>query len=330
MSAKEIEEVKSELGVPKRHLKFKSDFDLPYLKTFLAELFWLEIDKLMERANVDKENEFTYVILDGNNGLRYKRDVIDVTTQSQLLEETYVNFNIISISRNGVYHSLPEAMFHPLTLGHTYSTVDDIISEIKQNTMVTQQCKQFFALFDTVLFDYKAQLLNREMTWPYLQEETSIIELVQELFGHQLEHTYTQALILLTTVVFHEDIKCSFDLQAQLLSLLLNTKVEVREVPHIFIETPYATLGSNILGIDAGLMDPHRAELDDLLVEIWLNSAEEIDLYVANTKKQDYIRQIMACFDLTARHIDISYQINDGATERKLGHDSYLGINAFV
>ncbi len=337
-------DMKKELNIPKRKLELKSEFDLPRLKTYISELFWLEIHFLMRQSDlIENEDIFSYVIFRGNSGWRYPRDVIDVVEQSHLFREKYLHYNVITLSQNGLFQSLPEAMFHPLTLGHAYSTVGDIVDEIKSNTIVTEQCRQIFTLFDTAMFEYKTEALEREMTWPYLQDYSpkekiktkptgkSIIRLVQEFFQHDLQHTYHQALILLSTIVYHEHLKCSLDLQAQLLTILLSKKVEVKEIPHFYENPPYERLGANVLGIDSGLTGSGcQAELDDLLIKIWLDSAQEVDEYVADKKKQEYILGIMDLFDITSRDIHFEFQINDSATDRILGHDGYLGVNITI
>jgi len=319
-------ELKSDLEIPKTLLKIESIFDLYRLKKYTAEIFWIEIHKLFDHLDMD-DKVFTYIVCNGNSGWRYRRDVIDLVSQSHLVDDKYLDFNLISLSRNGIYQSLPEALFHPLALGNAYSAVDEIVMEIQNNSMVSQQCKQFFSLFDSTMFEFKAEMLNKELTWPFNQYEHLIIQLVQEFYGDQLQHTYTQALILLGTIMFNADIKCSFDLQGQLLSLLIGQKVKIKEIPFYFEETPFVRLGDNMLGVDAGLMGKCRTELDDLLIELWLESAQEVDKYVRDKYTQNYIRGVMEHFDITSRDIHINFQINDKANQRTLGEDGYLGIN---
>ena len=138
-------ELKADLEIPKPLLKLESIFNLYRLKKYTAELFWIEIHKLFEHLDFDDE-VFTYIVCNGNSGWRYRRDVIELVSQSHLVKDKYLNFNLISLSRNGIYQSLPEALFHPLALGNAYSTVDEIVTEIQNNTIVSQQCKQFLSV----------------------------------------------------------------------------------------------------------------------------------------------------------------------------------------
>lgn len=322
---------REEIGIPKSHLKLKSILDMPRLKTYCAELFWNEIQKIIKHSpKFSDEESFSYVTCYGNSGKSYTRDVIDVAVQSHLVGEKYEDYNVLALSRNGIYQSLPEALFHPLTLGHVYSNVDDIVHEIRYNASVTNQCRQFFSLFDTLMFEYKAELLERQMAWPYQQQDNSIIRLVQEFYKHDLEHTYTQAIVLLSSIVYNESIKCSYDLQAQLLKLLLDKEVKIKEIPYYHNGLPYNRLGSNTLGIDVGLMGKSQAELDDLLLELWLDSAEEVDDYMADEAKKNYIYGVMDCFDMTSRNVHIKFQISDSAARRELGKDGYLGVNLSI
>jgi len=319
-------ELKTDLEIPKPLLKVESIFDLYRLKKFTAEVFWIEIHKLFDHHDIDQD-VFTYIVCNGNSGWRYRRDVIELVSQSHLVKDKYLNFNLISLSRNGLYQSLPEALFHPLAFGNSYAAVDEIVLEIQNNSMVSHQCKQFFSLFDSEMFEFKAELLDKEMTWPFNQYEHLVIQLVQDFYGDKLQHSYIQALILLGTIMFNADIKCSFDLQGQLLSLLIGQKVKIKEIPFYFEETPFNCLGENILSVDTGLMGKHRTELDDLLIELWLDSAQEVDKYVRDEYTQNYIRGIMKHFDITSRDIHINFQIDDKANQRVLGEDGYLGIN---
>ena len=102
-------------------LEIDLEIDVKWIKRFVAELFQIEMDKMLlnlpENLRGDNKLEDTHVLCNGNGGRNYNREVISVRKKSHLVDSTYKNLQSILLSRNGIYHSLPEALFHPLTLG---------------------------------------------------------------------------------------------------------------------------------------------------------------------------------------------------------------------
>lgn len=314
-------------------LELDLEIDIRWIKRFVAELFQIEMNKMLsnlpEDLQKDNKVEDIHIICNGNGGRNYNREVISVKKKSHLVGASYKSLQSIRLSRNGIYNSLPEALFHPLTLGDSYSTVDDIVESIQKNQKDTLECQKFFSLFDNIFFNYKTSILERQLEWPY-NNEPFIKELIQQFLGHDLEHDEKQSLTLLSSIAFHEEIKGNYEKQAFLLSLLLGEKVEIQERKHLFGDVPYQKLGSSLLGIDSGLSGPCYAELNDIQIDIWLDNANDVDESIINEAQENYIRGMMDLFSLSARKIHIRYQIMKKDIGVVLGEDGYLGINTVL
>jgi len=308
-----------------KELELELDADFTSIKGFVVELFLLEMEKLRE-MQTNAPEEPTYILCNGNSGRNSNKDVMKIRRLSHLVEFTYETLYTIILRRNGIYHSLPEALFHPLALGTVYSSVDDIVSSIRKNQRDTIDCKQFFSLFDNKFLEYKSQLLKRELEWPYNNELYTPV-LVKDLLGINVELTQKQAILLLSTVQFHQDIKSSYKLQASLLTMLIDSKVTIAEYRHAYMQTPFGGMGTTALGIDAGLSGPCYDELNDLEISIWVTKPEEIEQNILDKSQEKFVLEIMTLFNLSTRQIFIKYQIEKDYTETYLGKKGYLGLN---
>lgn len=310
------------------------NLDVTGIKYLKAELFWLEFEYLYGQFQQQEEEELEeaelpYVICNGNSGRNYANDVIDIKLNSHLIGETYKNIHVLKLSRNGIYHSLPEVLFHSLTLGSTFATVDDIKAAIKYNRQKTDEAYRFFAVFDNELFLMKTALFKRQLEWPR-GDKRFITKLVREFLMLGRDHSRKQATLLLHTLSKHQELKNDYEALGQLLSMLLEKEVKVRAKRHQFSELPYATLGEGLLGLTLGLTGTCYAELDDVLIEVWLNDEQDENLHIKTVKEKKYIHDVMELFKIASSAIYIQYRVKKEHAGVMLGSNGYLGLNTMV
>ena len=306
-------------------------FDVTGIKHLKAELFWLEFEYLytfFQNLEVEPEEaELPYIICNGNSGRNYSNDIISVKLISHLIDATYKNIHVIKLSRNGIYHSLPEVLFHSLTIGSTFANVDDIKAAIKYNRRKTEEAHHFFSVFDNELFLIKAALFKRQFEWP-ISDQNFVGKLIQEFLLLKNRNSTKQARLLLNTLSKHQDLKSNHKALGEFLTILLEKTVNVKAVRHQFQDFPYGTLGEGLLGLSIGLSGTCYAELDDLLIEIWLEDEDELNTKTQQEKK--YLLGIMELFNVASASVHIQYRVKKDELGIVLGNNGYLGLNTMV
>lgn len=307
------------------------EFDVTGIKHLKAELFWLEFEYLYNYfQNLEddpEEAELPYIICNGNSGRNYSNDIIDVKLIGHLIDTTYKNIHVVKLSRNGIYHSLPEVLFHSLTIGSTFANVEDIKAAIKYNRRKTEESYRFFSVFDNELFLIKTALFKRQLEWP-TGDKRFVGKLVQELLLLEKSNSARQARLLLNTLSKHQHLKDNHEALGEFLTILLEKTVRVKAVRHQFTDSPYTALGEGLLGLSIGLSGTCYAELDDMLIEIWLE--DEQDLNTKTKTEKAYLLGIMELFNIASSAITIQYRVKKEELGVVLGNNGYLGLNTMI
>ena len=315
----------------KSTIKLHPEFDVTGIKHLKAEVFWLEFEYLhdfFQRRDEDIEDlTLPYIICNGNSGRNYHKDVIDVQLISHLIGTTYQDIYVMDLSRNGIYHSLPEMLFHSMAIGSEFENVEDIKSAIRLNRKKTDEAYRFFAIFDNEIFLKKTALYRRQLGWDS-DDQQFVKKLIQQFLMLEKANSTKQAKLLLSTLSQHQELKCNLDALSEFLTVLINKKVVVKAVRHEFDELPYAALGDGLLGLTIGLSGKCYAELDDLLVEIWLD--EERDLNTKTIREKKYLLGIMELFDISSNSIQIQYRVEKEEDGILIGDNGYLGLNTVL
>ena len=284
-----------------------------------AEILFYELQKML------KGNDYALAKFAGISKRNKSKDLVDVSTLLYQDEKGYTNEAVVlHISKNSIYHNLPELLFHPLSISNATMSNKEIVNEIKKNKEVEKEALTFFMPFDNELFKQGVRLSSRSV---HLFNDNNVLffKIIDELIAIDYDLSNLQKQNLFLFLCEAEKLKENLPELEKLLSLLLDNPVKLKYIKHYMTQTPYQVLSDAVLGYDFGLCGVVESEIDDIEVSFYFD--ENID-YLSLLKKMDLTRKIMEYFIISARKIDILFFNN-----YQLGitlNENYLGINTII
>lgn len=136
--------------------------DIDYIKkseitSYAGEVFYGEMLFILG----DYSNKKIWIKNRGMNSRALSKDIIDITSYNYVVHDNIKEAVFIHLSRNSVYHQLPESFFHPLVISTPTMSNAKVVSAIKKNREIEEDNIQFFIPFDTHFFEKKVELANR-------------------------------------------------------------------------------------------------------------------------------------------------------------------------
>ncbi len=256
------------------------------------------------------------------------REVLGLEPQRSVLDHKVVELLGLQVSRNGMFHLLPEALFQPLSLGTAGANTYEIVAEMRHNREREQGNRRFFSPFDSEFFYYATHLLQRQLGWPMDRSKTARA-LVAELAGQDFGYDEEKSLLLLAFFANAERAKDNAPLLTQLLSRLLDRALRITARHLAPAALPWVALGQTTLAVDTVLAGFPPQEEDDWLVEISYADAAELSAAVADGKAQRAVIDILDYFVLAAREIEVRLVALPQAHDTQVGL-GILGINTYM
>ncbi len=284
-----------------------------------AEVLFYELQNILK----DKRNAIAKFA--GVSKRNNSKDLIDISTLLYQDDTGFTNETVVlHLSKNSIYHNLPELLFHPLSVSNSTMSNKEIVNEIKKNKQAEEEALEFFLPFDNELFKQSVNLANRSL---HLFHDNTILffKIIDELIAIDYELTNLQKQNLFLFLCEGEKLKENLPELEKLLSLLLSNPVKLKYKKHLMTQTPYSELGTAVLGFDSGLCGVVESEIDDLEVTLFFDGT--ID-YTILTQKIDLTHKILEYFIISARKID-SLFFNNYQLGIKL-NENYLGINTII
>lgn len=284
-----------------------------------AEILFYELQQILKT----KKNVLVKFV--GVSKRNQSKDVLDITTMLYQDETGFTNEAIVlHISKNSIYHNLPELLFHPLSISNATMSNKEIVNEVKKNKEAENEALGFFMPLDNELFKLSSELLNRSLH-VFNDNNTLFFKIIDELIAIDYELSNLQKQNLFLFLCDGEIYKENLSEIEKLLSLLLENPVKIKYKKHIINQSAYLGLGNVILGFDSGLCGAFESEIDDLEITLFFDGTIDYNIL---TKKIDLTRKIMEYFIISARKIDIVF-FNNYQLGIKL-NENYLGINTII
>ena len=96
---------------------------------FIAEVFYDELKFILgEELDI-----LLKLKLHGMNARVHSKDVLNISTDYQATRLGYREFLVLHLSRNSMYHQLPEALFHPLVVSRPSMSNREIVEAVRKN-----------------------------------------------------------------------------------------------------------------------------------------------------------------------------------------------------
>ncbi|MFB9056258.1 hypothetical protein ACFFU9_05825 [Mariniflexile ostreae] len=290
---------------------------------FVAEVFYEELKFILDRDLEDMLIVQNY----GMNSRALSKDILDVTTDYKSISNRYKEFLILHLSRNSIYHQLPEVLFHPLVIRTPSMSNREVVEAIKENKRREERNLDFFQPFDTDLFKESSKITNRHLN--FLTDDTAnenLLRVARIILDADLEIPNAKLYALFFKLCHSEVLKEHLPAIQDLIFEVLDLEVILEFVPKIFEQIPFEKLGAALLGIDFGLHGSVTSEMDDVKVCILLD--KPVSDYAELLKNIKNIKWILSFLIVSNRDTFVTYRVTGASqfvlNERYLGYDSYL------
>ncbi|WP_196892297.1 hypothetical protein [Aureivirga marina] len=289
---------------------------------YQAEIFF-EAFKDLIKENGDKE---FWIKNQGITSRASSRDIDDISVFTYNDNDFVKEGLILHLSRDGIYHQLPEILFHPMNIGSPSMSHREIVNTIKENRKKEKENMNFFIPFDTEIFREKLNLVNRYLhIYTDKYAKNNLYSFAKEMIELDLSLHENAMFKLFQNLCKAEELKENLPELAKLIESILALEVEISYTPHWMHNIPFEAISEGILGVSLGLTGPVKSDQDDILVTIKIPQNYS---YKKITESKKLIKQILGFFIFSNRDIQVQVSSNhtDGFElgEQFLGYDSIL------
>ncbi len=289
------------------------------ITNYKAEIFFEEFRSMVKGKT---EQEF-WIKNHGMNSRSFSKDVLDISSEIDVSEDTLKEAVFIHLSRNSIYHQLPEIFFHPLSISNSTMSNREVVDAIKENRRVEEANINFFIPFDTAIFKEQLKLCNRYLnifTDEYARG--NLFSLAKKIIRMDIPLSKEQLYKLFLNLCNSEKFKENLPELEMLLHAILVHKIRLTYTTKILIESPFECLGFCVLGYDFGTQGPVVSEQDDIIATVIM---DKIPAYKELKKSTHIIQKILSFFIFSNREVNVQYQFTK-TTGFMLG-ENYLGYD---
>lgn len=289
---------------------------------FVGEIFYEEMQFIL---GGDTEKKF-WVKKHGMNSRAFSKDVIDISSYNYMTNDDMKEAVFVHLSRNSIYHQLPESFFHPLVISSPSMSNAEIVDAIKTNRSTEKDNIHFFIPFDTEIFEKKVKLTNRYINIFTDQDSKKVLfNLARKIIDKDIPLTKEQYYKLFLNLCQAENYKENFSELENLLKSIMGYKIRLSYQKKVHKNSPFSPIGSGILAHTFGLQGETISEFED--VEATMIVEENLD-YKTIKKHMEIIEKILEYFVFSNRSILVNYQTTED-NSIVLG-ENYLGYNTVL
>ncbi|MBL4746746.1 MAG: hypothetical protein JKY08_10305 [Flavobacteriaceae bacterium] len=275
------------------------------ITNFKAEVFFEELQFMLDGKS---EREF-WVKNHGMNSRSFSKDVLDVSSEIYATDEEVKEAVFIHLSRNSIYHQLPEVFFHPLSISNPTMSNREIVEAIKENKKVEDANIKFFIPFDTALFIEKCKLSNRYLSiFTDDYSRSNLFSLAKKIIQMDIPLRKEQLYKLFLNLCNSEKFKENLPELEVLLAAILGDDISLEYKRKTLLESPFKDLGPCILGYNFGTKGPVISEQDDILATIIMDKSPTYKVLLKNIS---IIKKILSFFVFSNREVDVQYRFTE-------------------
>ena len=292
--------------------KYAENFVRSEAGKLLAEVFFRELQFISGDGAL---SDRLVVRNRGMNSRVRSQDVLGIQTED--LPNTSKERVVLHLARNGIYHQLPEFLFHPISLSTPSMTNSEVVVAMRANRKKEEEAIRFFQPFDTEFFKDGVNMFKRSLNLFDDPCGNRILQNVATLFSLQtsslkMGEKYRLMLFLCNARKYKENLPAL----EVVLHAVFRMRVALQYRPHHISESPYKSLGECRLGTDSGLSGTFTSELEDVEAKIHLE--ENIGNEELLREKMDAVRFVLSFFIISSRHVNVIYTV-EANTEFVLG-----------
>ena len=299
-------------GMMNNNEKYVENFVRSEAGRLLAEVFFRELQFISGDGTL---SDRLVVCNHGMNSRVWSQDVLDIQTED--FPNTSKERVVLHLARNGIYHQLPEFLFHPISLSTPSMTNSEVVAAMRANRNNEEETIKFFQPFDTEFFKDGVNMFKRSMSLFDDPCGNRILQNVSALFSLQagflkLGEKYRLMLFLCKAGEYKENLPAL----EEVLHTVFHMRVALQYRPHHISEPPYELLGECSLGVDSGLSGTFTSELEDVEAKVYLE--KDIGNEGLLREKMDAVRFALSFFIISSRHVNVIYTV-EANTEFVLG-----------
>ena len=299
-------------GMMNDNEKYVENFVRSEAGRLLAEVFFRELQFISGDGTL---SDRLVVCNHGMNSRVWSQDVLDIQTED--FPNTSKERIVLHLARNGIYHQLPEFLFHPISLSTPSMTNSEVVAAMRANRKKEEETIKFFQPFDTEFFKDGVNMFKRSMSLFDDPCGNRILQNVSALFSLRagflkLGEKYRLMLFLCKAGEYKENLPAL----EEVLHTVFRMRVALQYRPHHISEPPYELLGGCRLGVDSGLSGTFTSELEDVEAKVYLE--KDIGNEGLLREKMDAVRFALSFFIISSRHVNVIYTV-EANTEFVLG-----------
>lgn len=290
---------------------------------FVAEVFHEELKFIMGGA----EGKEIWVKNHGMNSRAFSKDILEVTNfnHNSMMQAQHDTI-FIHVSRNSIYHQLPEILFHPLTISNPTMSNREIVEAIRENKKKEEDNIHFFIPFDTYIFKEKLKLTNRFLNiFIDKSAKQNLFSIASSIIRKNIKLPKEQSYKFFLDLCNSEFLKENLPEIQKMFHSIMNIDILLEYKTCVLRESPFMPLGSGILGFDLGTQGPVISEQDDLCATVLLDQQQD---YETLEDTRTIVTDMLKFFVFSNR--DIIVQFRFLLTNGLLLGENYLGYDTIL
>jgi len=293
------------------------------LMNYIAEVFYEEYVFLI---NEDVEENEVWVRKEGVRSRAFSKDVMNVTHYNYIVGSRMKDSTFMHLSRNSIYHQLPEFIFHPISIRTPSMGTRDVVQAIKENKQVENENIHFFIPFDTELFRQRLRLNNRHLhIFSDEQALDNVFSIAKKLIGKSIGLTKKQYYKLFLSLCNAEELKENLPRLEVFFEQLISEKVLLKYRDKVNDSFPFLPVGEGILGQNFGTQGKFVLEQEDVVVTVVIQETKPFEFFV---KTRRIVEEVLEFFIFANRSIQVDFRF-DAKEEFMLG-ENYLGYDTKI
>jgi hypothetical protein len=293
------------------------------LLNYIAEVFYEEYVYLTSE-NLDDTD--IWVKPTGVRSRAFSKDVLDISHYAYMNGRRMKDDVFVHLSRNSIYHQLPELMFHPISVRKPSMTTKDVVQAMKENKKREEENIHFFIPFDTELFKQTLKLNNRHLHI-FSDEEAieNIFSISRKLIDKNIGLSKKEYYKLFLSLRKAEELKENLPELEKFLYQLLNEKVLLTYKDRINDVETYLPIGSGMLGATFGLQGAFVLEQEDILAAVVIEESKPFEFFV---KTKSIISEVLEFFIFSNRSVLVEFRFE--AKEEFILGENFLGYDTKI
>ena len=290
------------------------------LMNYIAEVFYEEYLFLIDEGM--EENE-VWIKQAGVGSRSFSKDVLDISHHNYLSGTMMTDSTFLHLSRNSIYHQLPEFVFHPVSVRTRSMGTREVVDAMRANKKREDENIHFFIPFDTELFKKTLKLNNRHLH-VFSDEEAleNIFSIGKKLIDKSFGLTKKEYYKLFLSLCESEGLKENLPELEVFFVKLLGEKVHLKYKDRVNDTYPFLPLGSATLGADFGMQGNFILEQEDILATVVIEETKTFEFFV---KTKRIIQEVLEFFVFSNRSILVEFRFE--AKEEFLLGENYLGFD---